>query len=27
MGRKVWNSTDERHRRIIWRCNGKYVNY
>jgi len=23
-GRKVWNSTDERHRRIIWRCNGKY---
>ena len=24
-GRKVWNSTDERLRRIIWRCNGKYV--
>ena len=24
-GRKVWNSTDERFRRIIWRCNGKYV--
>ena len=23
-GRKVWNSTDERIRRIIWRCNGKY---
>ena len=23
-GRKVWNSTDERFRRIIWRCNGKY---
>lgn len=23
-GRKVWNSTDERLRRIIWRCNGKY---
>jgi site-specific DNA recombinase len=21
----VWNSTDERHRRIIWRCNGKYL--
>jgi len=24
-GRKVWNSTDERFRRVIWRCNGKYV--
>lgn len=24
-GRKVWNSTDERLRRIIWRCNNKYV--
>jgi len=24
-GRKVWNSTDERLRRIIWRCNGKYL--
>ena len=23
-GRKVWNSTNERFRRIIWRCNGKY---
>lgn len=23
-GRKVWNSTDEFHRRIIWRCNKKY---
>ncbi len=23
-GRKVWNSTDERLRRLIWRCNGKY---
>ncbi|MBP2655710.1 MAG: Resolvase protein, partial [Firmicutes bacterium] len=23
-GRKVWNSTDERLRRIIWRCNGRY---
>ncbi len=23
-GRKVWNNTDERLRRIIWRCNGKY---
>jgi DNA invertase Pin-like site-specific DNA recombinase len=23
-GRKVWNSTDERLKRIIWRCNGKY---
>lgn len=23
-GRKVWNSTDERLRRIIWRCNSKY---
>jgi hypothetical protein len=23
-GRKVWNSTDERLRRIIWRCNKKY---
>lgn len=24
-GRKVWNSTDDRFRRIIWRCNGKYL--
>ena len=24
-GRKVWNSTDDRFRRVIWRCNGKYV--
>jgi len=24
-GRKVWNSTDDRRRRIIWRCNDKYV--
>jgi len=24
-GRKVWNSNDDRCRRIIWRCNGKYV--
>ncbi|KJR44909.1 Site-specific recombinase [Desulfosporosinus sp. I2] len=24
-GRKVWNSTDERLRRIIWWCNNKYV--
>ena len=24
-GRKVWNSTDERIRRIIWRCNKKYT--
>ena len=23
-GRKVWNSTDEKRRRIIWRCNEKY---
>jgi len=23
-GRKVWNSTDDRLRRIVWRCNGKY---
>jgi len=23
-GRKVWNSTNERLRRVIWRCNGKY---
>ena len=23
-GRKVWNSTDERLRRLIWRCNGRY---
>lgn len=22
--RKVWNSTDERLRRVIWRCNGEY---
>lgn len=24
-GRKVWNSTDERFRRILWRCNKKYI--
>ena len=24
-GRKVWNSTNELQRRIIWRFNGKYV--
>jgi len=24
-GRKVWNSTDDRLMRIIWRCNCKYV--
>ena len=24
-GRKVWNSTDDRFRRVIWRCNGKYL--
>jgi hypothetical protein len=24
-GRKVWNSTDERLRKIIWRCNKKYT--
>ena len=24
-GRKVWNSTDDRFRRLVWRCNGKYV--
>jgi site-specific DNA recombinase len=24
-GRKVWNSTDERLRRVIWRCNKKYA--
>lgn len=24
-GRKVWNSTDERLRRVIWRCNKKYM--
>ena len=24
-GRKVWNSTDERLRRVVWRCNKKYV--
>jgi len=23
-GRKIWNSTDERLRRIVWRCNKKY---
>ncbi|PYG84963.1 DNA invertase Pin-like site-specific DNA recombinase [Ruminiclostridium sufflavum DSM 19573] len=23
-GRKVWNSTDERLKRTIWQCNGKY---
>jgi len=23
-GRKVWNSTDERLRRVVWRCNNKY---
>lgn len=24
-GRKVWNSTDEELRRIVWRCNDKYT--
>lgn len=24
-GRKVWNSTDERLRRVVWRCNKKYA--
>jgi site-specific DNA recombinase len=24
-GRKVWNSTDERLRRVVWRCNNKYL--
>lgn len=24
-GRKVWNSADERLRRIVWRCNRKYA--
>lgn len=24
-GRKVWNSTDERLKRVIWRCNRKYA--
>lgn len=24
-GRKVWNSTDDDLRRIVWRCNGKYT--
>ena len=24
-GRKVWNSNNEKLRRIIWRCNGKYI--
>ena len=24
-GRKIWNSTDERQRRVVWRCNKKYV--
>jgi len=24
-GRKVWNSTNEKQRRIIWRCNDKYA--
>lgn len=23
-GRKLWNSTDERLRRVVWRCNKKY---
>lgn len=23
-GTKVWNSIDEKHRKIIWRCNEKY---
>ena len=24
-GRKVWNSTSEKLRRIVWQCNGKYA--
>ena len=24
-GRKVWNSTDDRLRRLIWQCNGRYA--
>jgi site-specific DNA recombinase len=24
-GRKVWNSTDDGLRRVVWRCNGKYT--
>ena len=24
-GRKVWNSPDERLRRVIWRCNNRYL--
>ncbi|MDD2494640.1 MAG: recombinase family protein [Tissierellia bacterium] len=24
-GRKVWNSTDDRLRRVIWQCNGRYL--
>ena len=24
-GRKIWNSNDERQRRVVWRCNKKYV--
>jgi site-specific DNA recombinase len=24
-GRKIWNSTDERLRRVVWRCNRKYA--
>jgi site-specific DNA recombinase len=24
-GRKAWNSTDERRRRVVWRCNTKYL--
>ena len=24
-GRKVWNSTSEKLRRIVWQCNGKYL--
>ena len=24
-GRKVWNSTDDRLRRVVWRCNKKYT--
>lgn len=23
-GRKVWNSTDDRFKRVVWQCNGRY---